>query len=90
MRILVVSAGALGGYFGGRLAEAGRDVTFLVRPGRAEQIARHGLCIDSPHGNTHVHPRTVLAHNLNGPYDLILLADGIAPDMGDLERRYGF
>jgi 2-dehydropantoate 2-reductase len=40
MRVLVVGAGALGGYFGGRLAEAGRDVTFLVRPGRAEQIAR--------------------------------------------------
>ena len=42
MRVLVVGAGALGGYFGGRLAEAGRDVAFLVRPWRAEEIARKG------------------------------------------------
>jgi len=61
MRILVVGAGALGGYFGGRLAEAGCDVAFLVRPTRVEQIAQHGLRIDSPHGNAQVHPRTVLA-----------------------------
>lgn len=74
MRILVVGAGALGGYFGGRLVEAGRDVTFFVRPGRAEQIARHGLRIESPHGNVEVRPRTVLAGGLAGPYDLILLA----------------
>ncbi|TDH58021.1 2-dehydropantoate 2-reductase [Dankookia rubra] len=74
MRVLVVGAGALGGYFGGRLAEVGRDVTFLVRPGRAEQIVRHGLHIDSLHGNAHVHPRTVLARDLSEPYDLILLA----------------
>jgi choline dehydrogenase-like flavoprotein len=38
MRILVIGAGAVGGYFGGRLAQAGRDVTFLVRPKQAEQI----------------------------------------------------
>jgi 2-dehydropantoate 2-reductase len=74
MRVLVVGAGVLGGYFGGRLAEVGRDVTFLVRPGRAEQIARHGLHIDSLHGNAHVHPRTVLARDLSEPYDLVLLA----------------
>jgi len=42
MRVLVVGAGALGGYFGGRLVEAGKDVTFLVRPARAEQMARTG------------------------------------------------
>ncbi len=51
MRVLVVGAGALGGYFGGRLVEAGKNVTFLVRPARAEQIARHGLRIESQHGN---------------------------------------
>jgi 2-dehydropantoate 2-reductase len=38
MRVLVVGAGAIGGYFGGRLLQAGRNVTFLVRPQRAEQI----------------------------------------------------
>ena len=51
MRILVAGAGATGGYFGGRLAEAGRDVTFLVRPGRAAQLRRDGLRIMSPHGD---------------------------------------
>jgi 2-dehydropantoate 2-reductase len=45
MRILVVGAGALGGYFGGRLLEAKRDVTFLVRPRRAAQLASAGLRI---------------------------------------------
>src|SRR5579862_8958536 len=51
MRILVVGAGAVGGYFGARLAAAQRDVTFLVRPYRAAKIASHGLQILSPHGN---------------------------------------
>lgn len=39
MRILIVGAGAIGGYFGGRLLEAGRDLSFLVRPGRAEPMS---------------------------------------------------
>ena len=93
MRILVVGAGATGGYFGGRLWEAGRDVAFLVRPRRAEQIARHGLRIESMHGNADLRPRTVLAGgDLGGPYDLILLSvkaysldgamDDLAPAMG--------
>jgi 2-dehydropantoate 2-reductase len=51
MRILVVGAGAVGGYFGGRLMQAGRDVTFLVRAERAEQLKTRGLQIISPHGN---------------------------------------
>ena len=51
MRILVVGAGTVGGYFGGRLAEAGRDVTFLVRERRARQLAMGGLQIVSPHGH---------------------------------------
>jgi 2-dehydropantoate 2-reductase len=53
MRILVVGAGAIGGYFGARLAEAGRDVTFLVRPKRAEQLAG-GLFVLSPKGDVHI------------------------------------
>ena len=48
MRILVVGAGAIGGYFGGRLFQAGRDVTFLVRPKRASELANAGLVIKSP------------------------------------------
>src|SRR3954454_18939681 len=92
MRILVVGAGALGGYFGGRLLEAGRDVTFLVRPRRAEQIARHGLRIDSLHGDADLHPRMVLTGEVSSPYDLVLLAvkayslsaamDDLAPAVG--------
>ncbi len=50
MRILVLGAGALGGYFGGRLLEAGADVAFLVRPRRRAQFERDGLVIESPYG----------------------------------------
>ena len=50
MRILVLGAGALGGYFGGRLLEAGADVSFLVRPRRRAQLERDGLAIESPFG----------------------------------------
>ena len=53
MRILVLGAGAVGGYFGGRLAEAGRDVTFLLRPARAAVLAEHGLQGDEPAGRFH-------------------------------------
>ena len=76
MRTLVVGAGATGGYFGGRLAGAGRDVTFLVRPRRAEELAARGLRITGPEGGgaTTVHPRTVTADRLGGTYDLVLLA----------------
>ena len=51
MRLLVVGAGSTGGYFGGRLAQAGRDITFLVRPARAAQLRDRGLSIVSPHGD---------------------------------------
>ena len=74
MRILVMGAGATGGYFGGRLAEAGRDVTFLVRAGRAEQLRRSGLHIKSPHGDLVLQPRLVTAGALNRPFDAVLLA----------------
>jgi 2-dehydropantoate 2-reductase len=73
MRILVVGAGAVSGYFGGRLVEAGRDVTFLVRGRRAEGIESRGLQILSPHGNLTLHPKAVTAQQITGPYDLILL-----------------
>ena len=51
MRILVLGAGAMGGYFGGRLSEAGADVTFLVRPRRQQQLVKDGLVIESPCGD---------------------------------------
>jgi len=75
MRILVIGAGALGGYFGGRLLAAGRDVTFLVRPRRAAQLAAHGLEIISIKGGLQIaNPPTVTADKLTGQYDLILLS----------------
>jgi len=73
MRILVLGAGAVGGYFGGRLAEAGRDVTFLLRPARAAVLAEHGLKVTSPLGDFTVRPKLATAERLEGPYDLILL-----------------
>ena len=75
MRILVIGAGALGGYFGGRLKAAGRDVTFLVRPRRAAQLAKTGLVIRSPMGDLELpEPPTVAAENLREAFDLILLS----------------
>jgi 2-dehydropantoate 2-reductase len=76
MRILVVGAGAIGGFFGGRLLAAGRDVTFLVRPGRAAQLARTGLVIKSKLGDVSLPaPPLVSAETLKGgPYDVVLLA----------------
>jgi 2-dehydropantoate 2-reductase len=74
MRTLFVGAGATGGYFGGRLAQAGKDVTFLVRPGRQGTLARRGLRIKGLDGETVVRPRTVTAETLDGPYDLVVLA----------------
>ncbi len=70
MRFLVVGVGATGGYFGGRLLEAGRDVTFLVRPARAEKLAATGLAITSPAGDVTIpSPPTVLADDLRAPFD---------------------
>lgn len=76
MRILMVGAGATGGYFGGRLAQAGRDINFLLRDRRAAQIAEQGLTIRSPHGDAHVQPRVVTAKELQQTpaiFDLIVL-----------------
>jgi len=75
MRILIVGAGAIGGYFGGRLLEAARDVTFLVRPGRAQELDRDGLVVRSPLGNIeYPAPPHVASLDLSDPYDLILLS----------------
>jgi 2-dehydropantoate 2-reductase len=75
MRILVVGAGAIGGYFGGRLLAAARDVTFLVRPHRASQLAQNGLVIKSQNGAvTLPSPPTVLAERIEKPFELIVLS----------------
>jgi 2-dehydropantoate 2-reductase len=74
MRFLIVGAGALGGYFGGRLIEAGEDVTFLLRPRRAAQLAKTGLAVKSPYGDLHLPaPRSVQADGIAGPYDVVIV-----------------
>ena len=64
MKMLVLGAGAIGGYFGGRLAQAGSDITFLVRPKRREQLARDGLRIQSPVGDLTLPVRSVVASRI--------------------------
>jgi 2-dehydropantoate 2-reductase len=73
VRALVIGAGSVGGYFGGRLAAAGRDVTFLVRAQRATQLA-DGLTIISKGQETRVAARVITAGEAAGDFDVILLA----------------
>jgi 2-dehydropantoate 2-reductase len=74
MRILIVGAGAVGGYFGGRLVQAKRDVTFLVRPSRAKQLHRDGLRVISPHGDAVLTPKLVTAEEIDTRYDVVFLS----------------
>jgi len=70
--MLVLGAGALGGYFGGRALERGLDVAFLVRPRRAAQLARDGLVVESPLGDIR---RPVTTTDRAGPgFDVVLLS----------------
>src|ERR1700761_1073495 len=73
MRFLVLGAGAVGGYFGGRLAEAGRDVTFLVRGARISALSEHGLGVTSPLGDFRVPVQVATADRVGGPYDVVIL-----------------
>ncbi|GKX60950.1 2-dehydropantoate 2-reductase [Leminorella grimontii] len=76
MRILVVGAGAVGGYFGGRLLQASQDVTFLVRPARAQLLKKNGLVLRNPQEPviTFSNPPIVLEQDLTPTFDLILLS----------------
>ena len=74
MKLLILGAGAVGGYFGGRLAQAGADVTFLVRPQRAQKLARSGLVIKSPLGDAQMMVKTVLQDEVRPDYDLVILS----------------
>ena len=90
MRILVLGAGGVGGYFGGRMAVAGADVRFLVRPPRDEELARRGLVIRSPLGDLQIPVATLTA--ASAPVDVVLLTckaydldramDAVAPAVG--------
>lgn len=92
MKILVLGAGAVGGYFGGRMAEAGADVTFLVRPARAELLAESGLRIKSRAGDLKLAAKCIVESQVKPDYDVVMFTakaydlpsaiDAIAPAMG--------
>ncbi|WP_066956299.1 ketopantoate reductase family protein [Streptomyces lushanensis] len=98
MRLLVVGAGATGGYFGAGLVRAGRDVTFLVRPGRAAVLRERGLRLVGSGEDDHVEARLVTAAELRdpggpyGPYDVVLVsvkATALAQAMEDIAPAVG-
>ncbi len=74
MRILVLGAGAIGGYFGGRLAEGGADVTFLVRGRRKAELDASGLVVKSIAGNIALKVKTIAAGAKAPPFDIVLLS----------------
>lgn len=92
MRLLVVGAGGTGGYFGGRLAAAGRDVTFLLRPARAARLRESGLRIVSPHGDLALKPAILTRDAITEPFDVVLLsvkAFSLAAALDDLAPAVG-
>ena len=92
MKILIVGAGSTGGYFGARLTQAGRDVTFLVRPARAAALRDAGLQVLSPRGNFSVQPRLVQAGGIDRPFDVVLVtvkAFGLAAAIEDFAPAVG-
>lgn len=72
MKILILGAGAVGGYIGGRLVGAGVDATLLVRPKRHEQLQRDGLKIKSVLGDYSGSVDSVTAGQLAAEYDLVV------------------
>ena len=75
MKILILGAGAVGGYFGARLIESGADVTFLVRKKRAQLLKKQGLKIISPCGDLNLKVKTITNDNITPVYDVILLTN---------------
>jgi 2-dehydropantoate 2-reductase len=74
MRILIVGAGAIGGYLGACLTRGGRDVTYLVRPARAAQLAGRDLQVSGVDGAFSVPARAIVAEDVREPFDVILVA----------------
>ena len=75
MRIAVVGSGAVGGYFGGRLAQAGEDVVFLARGAHLRAIQEHGLQVESVDGDFVIRPAQATDDPAKpGQVDLVLLA----------------
>lgn len=91
-RILVVGAGATGGYFGGRLVEAGRDVTFLVRPARYDFLSHRGLLITEEGRTRTVDAPLITAGEVKPAYDAVVLAvkaGGLESAVSDVEGIIG-
>ena len=92
MKILILGAGAVGGYWGARLTQSGIDTTFLLREKRAEKVRQEGLVVKSPKGDAVVPVKVVTKGSEGGPYDVIVLAckaydldsamESIAPAVG--------
>ncbi|MEC8202967.1 MAG: 2-dehydropantoate 2-reductase, partial [Pseudomonadota bacterium] len=75
MKFAILGAGAVGGYFGARLAEAGEDVSFIARGAHLEAIRSTGLRIESENGDAHIHPAQVSDDPAEvGPVDYVLFA----------------
>jgi 2-dehydropantoate 2-reductase len=74
MRILVLGAGGIGGYYGARIQQAGGDVTFLVRPARAAQLKEKGLQVFSAFGDLQITPKVVIKEELRNHFDVIMLS----------------
>ena len=74
MRVLVLGAGGIGGYFGARLHDAGGDITFLVRPGRAKHLRSEGLHVSSPLGDTRIMPKVITADELQDQFDVVVVS----------------
>ena len=93
MRILVLGAGGIGGYFGARIHAAGGDVSFLVRPPRAAQLRENGLSVQSPLGDLRIVPQVLTADEIRVPFDVVILSSksydldaamtAIAPAVGE-------
>ena len=75
MRVLVLGAGAVGGYFGGRMAEAGLDVTFLVREKKKQKLEKTGLVIKSPKGDVSIKPNLVTIDSVRDSFDVVLFTN---------------
>src|SRR3954454_24032466 len=75
MRIAAMAAGAVGGYFGARLAKAGHDVFFIARGSNLAAIRKNGLRIESVHGDLHLpHVNVTDDRNTVGPVDVVMFA----------------
>src|SRR5207253_8165670 len=92
MRYLVLGAGAIGGYLGGMLLRGGADLSFLVRPKRASQLAERGLIVKAPGSDIRTPAKAMLSNEVDGYYDVVLLTckaydldsamNAIAPALG--------